>query len=61
MSARQSAATARALRLIARGVNPHAAAARAGIAASTIYRALKKQREAAAIGLGTGPFAPRLD
>lgn len=46
MSGRISAATEHAMRLIATGINPHAAARQAGIAAATIYRALKRQREA---------------
>ena len=44
MAARQSAATDRALRLVARGMTPYAAAKKTGIAFSTIYLALKRQR-----------------
>lgn len=46
MSARQSAAVDRALRLVARGMTAYAAAKKEGIALSTVYRALKRQREA---------------
>lgn len=46
MSGRQSAAVDEALRLIAGGMNPFAAAKAAGIWPATIYRALKRQREA---------------
>lgn len=45
MSGRRSEATARALRLIARGTNPFAAARKAGVNPSTIYRARKAERE----------------
>ena len=41
MSGRQSAATGRALRLVAQGMTPYAAAKKTGIALSTIYRAVK--------------------
>lgn len=41
MSARQSAGTEKALRLIAKGLTPYAAARKVGIALSTIYRAQK--------------------
>lgn len=51
MAARQSAATDRALRMIARGVKPTLAAARAGIAYSTLYRALKRQGEAEIVAM----------
>ena len=44
MSGRQSSATERALRHVARGMTLYAAAKREGIALSTIYRALKAQR-----------------
>jgi transposase len=46
MSGKLSADTARALELVARGTNPHAAAKQTGIAMSTIYRALKRLRQA---------------
>jgi transposase len=45
MSARQSAATDRALRLIAGGMTAYRAAKTTGIALSTIYRALARQRQ----------------
>ena len=45
MSARQSAAVDRALRLVASGMTAYAAAKRVGIALSTIYRALARQRK----------------
>lgn len=44
MSARQSSATDKALRLIAKGMTPYAAAKKVGIALSTIYRAQARQR-----------------
>lgn len=44
MSGRPSAATEQALRLIAKGMTPYAAAKKAGIALSTIYRAIAKRR-----------------
>jgi hypothetical protein len=40
-----SAATERALKLILKGLTPYAAAKKTGIALSTIYRALKRERE----------------
>lgn len=40
MSARQSAAVDKALKLVAKGMTPYAAAKKVGIALSTIYRAL---------------------
>jgi len=46
MGARQSSATAKALRLVAKGINMHQAAIRAGIAYTTIFRAVKKLRQA---------------
>ena len=46
MSARQSSETTKALRQIARGKTPYRAAKDCGIALSTIYRALKRQKEA---------------
>lgn len=48
MSRRQSSAVDRALRLVARGMTPYAAAKKVGIALSTIYRARKRQRATAA-------------
>lgn len=45
MSARQSSAVDRALRHIAKGMTAYAAAKKEGIALSTIYRALKRERE----------------
>lgn len=44
MSGRPSAATEKALKLIAKGMTPYAAAKKVGIALSTIYRALAKKR-----------------
>lgn len=44
MTARQSSATDKALRLIAKGLTPYAAAKKVGIALSTIYRAQARQR-----------------
>lgn len=45
MSRRQSAVVDKALRMVARGSTAYAAAKKTGIALSTIYRALKRQRE----------------
>ena len=42
MSGRPSAATEKALRLVKGGLTPYAAAKKAGIALSTIYRAIKR-------------------
>ena len=58
MSGRQSSATERALRHVARGMTLYAAAKREGIALSTIYRALKAQR-ATAQGSGRESAAER--
>jgi transposase len=44
MSGRTSAATEKALKLIAKGLTPYAAAKKVGIALSTIYRAQKRLR-----------------
>lgn len=44
MTARQSSAVDRALADVARGMTAYAAAKKRGIALSTIYRALKRQR-----------------
>ena len=48
MSARQSAAVDRALKRIAKGSTAYAAAKREGLALSTVYRAVKRQKEKAA-------------
>jgi hypothetical protein len=45
MSARQSAAVDEALRLVAKGLTPYAAAKKVGIALTTIYRAVQRQKE----------------
>jgi|GEM_PF-5074340 len=45
MSGRPSAATEKALKLVAKGLTPYAAAKKAGIALSTIYRALARQQK----------------
>ena len=45
MTARQSAATERALKLVLKGWTAYAAAKKEGIALSTIYRALKREKE----------------
>lgn len=45
MSARQSSAVDKALKLIARGLTPYAAARKTGIALSTIYRAQKRLKK----------------
>jgi DNA invertase Pin-like site-specific DNA recombinase len=47
MAARQSSAVDKALRLVAQGMTPYAAAKKTGIALSTIYRALNRQKAAA--------------
>ena len=49
MSGRQSSAVDKALRLVANGLNPHAASRKAGISYSTIWRALKRAQAAKAI------------
>ena len=46
MGAHQSKEVDRALKLVAKGMTAYAAAKKTGIALSTIYRALKRQREA---------------
>jgi DNA-binding phage protein len=46
VSGRQSEAVTKALAMVAKGMSAYAAAKRAGIALSTIYRALKRHREA---------------
>jgi transposase len=46
MSGKPSAATERALALILKGWTAYAAAKKEGIALSTIYRALKRERNA---------------
>jgi transposase len=45
MAAQTSAATERALKLVLKGWTPYAAAKKEGIALSTIYRALKREKE----------------
>lgn len=45
MSGRPSAATEKALRLVAGGMTAYAAAKKCGIALSTIYRALMRQKK----------------
>jgi DNA-binding CsgD family transcriptional regulator len=45
MSARQSSAVDKALRLISKGLTPYAAAKKVGIALSTIYRARKRIKQ----------------
>lgn len=45
MTGQVSAATERALKLVAKGMTPYAAAKKTGIALSTIYRAQKRLRE----------------
>ena len=45
MSGRPSAATEKALALVAKGMTAYAAAKKVGIALSTIYRALKQRRK----------------
>ena len=44
MAGRQSSAVDKALKLIAKGSTPYAAAKKVGIALSTIYRAIKRQK-----------------
>ena len=44
MSARQSSAVDEALRLVASGLTPYAAAKKTGIAFGTIYAAIKRQK-----------------
>lgn len=44
MSGRPSAATERALKLVAKGMPPYRAAKKEGIDPSTIYRALAKKK-----------------
>lgn len=45
MTGKLSSATERALRLVAKGMTPYAAAKKQGIALSTIYRAIKRIKE----------------
>jgi transposase len=45
MSGRPSAATEKALKLVEKGLTPYAAAKKVGIALSTIYRALERQKK----------------
>jgi transposase len=44
MSGRQSEAVTKALALVAKGMTPYAAAKKVGIAFSTIYRALRRNK-----------------
>ncbi len=46
MSGRQSAATDKALELVAQGMTPYRAAKTVGIAFSTCYNAIKRQKQA---------------
>lgn len=45
MTAKQSSDTDKALALIKQGLTPYAAAKKIGIAFSTIYRALKREKQ----------------
>ena len=45
MGGRQSSEVTKALQFVAKGMTAYAAAKKTGIALSTIYRALKRQRE----------------
>lgn len=45
MAARQSVEVTKALKLVAKGSTPYAAAKETGIALSTIYRAIKRHKE----------------
>ena len=47
MSGKRSAATERALKMVAKGVPPYRAAKKCGIQPSTIYRALAKMKKQA--------------
>lgn len=47
MSGKPSADTQKALALVLKGWTPYAAAKKTGIALSTIYRALKREKEKA--------------
>lgn len=44
MTGQVSGKTEKALRLVAKGMTPYAAAKKTGIALSTIYRAIKRQK-----------------
>ena len=55
MAARESAATVKALALVAQGWTAYRAAKHVGIALSTIYRAVARQRARNA----TAPTSPR--
>lgn len=46
MSGRPSAATEKALKLVQKGLTPYAAAKKVGIALSTIYRAIARNKNA---------------
>jgi hypothetical protein len=48
MAGKQSADVDKALKLVSKGLTPHAAAIKVGIAISTIYRAIARQRASAA-------------
>ncbi len=59
MAARQSAAVDEALRLVAGGMTPYAAAKKTDIALTTIYRALKRQKaNPRQVPDPDGPIAP---
>lgn len=45
MTGRASAETTKALKLVKAGMTPYAAAKKVGIALSTIYRALKREKK----------------
>lgn len=49
MTSRQSSATDHAISLVEAGLTPYRAAKQAGIALSTIYRALKRRRAKAKV------------
>ena len=49
MGGRQSSAVDHALSLVEAGLTPYKAAKKAGIALSTVYRALKRQRALAKV------------
>lgn len=58
MSARQSAAVDRALKRIAKGSTPYAAAKKEGLALSTVYRAVKRNKEKAGSAELLAPTRP---
>ena len=45
VGAKQSSDTDKALKLVDKGMTPYSAAKKVGIALSTIYRALKREKE----------------